>query len=238
MARGRRIAGTRVRRELDMGRMALGLSMPGIDPRSWVEYGTVGTVGGTEKPDFTNGNAVLVTQDGIEVDVLVGISQTPMTCRHGTAYGGAVFVTPIYPGQHVLVLIPGGDLGNVGEILRVLGGPHTRLPIGEDRKPLFQNDRALLYAGEGVSLDLRTAGGARALLDPQGNVVLNEGDQGVARKGDTTKLTMSAQDVALLAAALLATGGFTPSGGPPGPGTEIVFADGEVTSASETVKAG
>ncbi len=61
---------------------------------------------------------------------------------------------------------------------------------------------------------------------------------GVARLGDSTRLRLSADDIATLAAALLATGVFTPSGSPPAPAAPVEFSDGAITAASATVKSG
>lgn len=230
-----RRAGTNIRRDPDMGRIALGLSRPGMDPRTWVEYGTVASVGGEEAPDFGDGNAVLVTQDGVDVDVVVGMDESPVTCRWGLTFGRFVFVPPISVGDHVMCLFPGGDLGTVGEIVKILSGPHSRIPVGPDRMPLFQNDRALLYA-DGVPIDVRTSGGARVLVDGA-QVVLNEGTRGVARVEDSTKLTLSSLDLVALAAKLVGAGLVLPGGGGPPP-TPITFEEGEITGASGTVKAG
>lgn len=235
--RAREPAGTSVRREVDVARMAASLERPGIDPRAWVEYGTVATVGGsTGVPDFSDPNAIVVDPNGVDVDVVVGVDEHPLTCRWGITAGDVFIVPPIRPGDHVMVLIPGGDLGNVGEIVKILPGPHTPLPLGPDRVPLFGNDRLLIFAGS-VPIDLRTKGGARLVLGQDGTVVANEGTEGVARRGDSTKLTMSSGDVAALAARMVAAGLVLPGGGGP-PALPIEFAGGEVTGSSATVKAG
>jgi hypothetical protein len=218
--------------------MAAGLAGPGIDTRSWVEYGTVATVGGdTGVPNFADPTAVVVDPNGVEVDVVLGTDEHPTTCRWGITAGRAFIVPPISPGDHVLVLIPNGDLGNVPEIVKILPNLDSApFPLDDQGMPVFRNDRLLVFA-RGVPVDIRTDGGASLSVNPDGTVVANGGTAGVARQGDTTKLTLSEADITALAVALLATGGFTPAS-TPGPGTEIVFAGGEITGASASVKAG
>jgi len=62
----------------------------------------------------------------------------------------------------------------------------------------------------------------------------------IARKGDTVTTTTTGVEIVALAAALLATGAFVPSGSPPAPPPEPFpqFASGEITSGSTIVKAG
>lgn len=246
----RRGRGTDVRGEPDLARIAAGLARPGIDTRVWVERGTVATVGGESGvPDFGDGNAILVDTAGVDVDVVLGTDEHPVTCRWGLTYGDVCIVPPIRPGDHVLVEIPGGDLANVPEIIKVLAGTADPVPTGGDGMPLFKNDRLLIHA-RNVPIDLRTAGGARVLMAQDGTVVLNEGERGVARVKDATKLAMQPQEVVKLAAALLATGAFLPTGSPPAPPppampadedfptASVIFESGEIVAGSGTVKAG
>lgn len=68
---------------------------------------------------------------------------------------------------------------------------------------------------------------------------LNSGNVGVARLNDTTQLSLNGIDIQALAAALLTTLAFTPTGSPPIPATiPVIFTGGQITSASPTVKAG
>lgn len=90
-----------VSRRVDVLRTAEAMSMPGIDPRGWIEYGII-----DDDPD-----AISVEQGGVFVDVTLQPSGKPVTCRWGGIYaapGGAVFF-PIRRGDEVIVLIPGGD---------------------------------------------------------------------------------------------------------------------------------
>lgn len=227
-----------------------GMARPGMDTRSWVEYGTVATVGGADgAPDFGDGDAIVVTPEGIYVDVVLGVDLHPTPCRYGHQHGKVFVLFPIRPGDLVEVTIPGGDLAAGPSISKVLGGDHTTIPVGPDGLPLFQNDRALIVA-DGVPVDIRTTGGARILVNPDGTVVINEGELGAARLKDSTKLGMQPEEVLQLAAALLATGMFVPGPGPPAPPppasppdpdfptAAVIFTSGEITGASGTVKVG
>lgn len=61
-------------------------------------------------------------------------------------------------------------------------------------------------------------------------------DKKVARVDDTVQLALGALDIQTLAASLLATGAFYPSGSPPAPGTPVTFTDGKITSGNDKVK--
>ena len=234
--RGRRKMGTSVRREFDMASFARGLERPGLDTRMWVEWGTVATVGDAGDVDYGDGDGVVISPGSVDVDVVIEPHQIPVTCRYGLSAGDFFFIPPIRPGDLVLVLLPGGDPSAVGKILCVEPNPNDPLPVEEDGKPVFRNDRVHLFAKD-VPIEVRTAGGARLVLAQDGSVTVNQGSQGAARKGDSTKLTLSAADVTALAVALLATGGFTPASAP-GPGTLVEFDGGEVTGGSDSVKIG
>lgn len=238
MRRGRKRIGTNIRRELDMSQIGEGLKRPGLDTRLWVTRGTVASVRGEdEQPDFTDSNAVLITPKGVEVDVFLDLYEQMVTCTYGLQAGDAWIVGPINPGDLVVVILPDGEFGAVPRIVAVEAGPHTQMPLEEDRKPVFRNDRLHIFT-KTVPIEIRTAGGARVVLDQDGTVNMNQGEQGVARLQDTTQLTMQPPDIAALATALLATGVFVPSGNPPSPAGPLIFTDGEITSASDTVKAG
>jgi hypothetical protein len=72
-----------------------------------------------------------------------------------------------------------------------------------------------------------------------GNVIVNEGDKGCARVDDAVKVTLGSFDVQLLAAALLTTGAFVPTGIPPIPATTPPQdVTGAITAGSATVKVG
>lgn len=66
-------------------------------------------------------------------------------------------------------------------------------------------------------------------------VIINDGNNPVARKGDAVKVTLSPQDIQTLASALLATGGFQPASAPM-PGPSVTLTGGEIIEGSDTVK--
>ena len=73
------------------------------------------------------------------------------------------------------------------------------------------------------------------LINDDGIHTINGGTNLAAREGDTTQLTLVASDVNALAAALLASGAFTPSGSPPAAVAPITFTGGEITSGTNEV---
>lgn len=219
--------------------------MPGIDPRLWVSYGTVGTVDDDGNVDPTDWQSIHVGPEGVEVDVLLEPSRIPTTCHYfGMAGGRAATVTaPIRPGDLVLVTLPGGDTSDMPVISAIMHSEAHPVPVGPDRLPIFKNDSVFVWA-EDVPVDIRTKGGARIRVNQDGTVEVNEGTLGVARKTDPVEVTISGLPAALngvyaLAASLLATGLFVPAGVPPpaAPVPDVVPA-GTITKASGTVKAG
>lgn len=223
----------------DVAKLRESIKGAGIDTRYWCSYGTVATVGDDGQENFTNPHAVHVAPDGVYCDVVLQPSLMAVTCRYpGMAGGGGIqVISPVHPGDEVLVVLPDGVPSGPPVIVTVLHSQYSQVPLGTDRKPLAQNDRVLVYAGS-VPIDLRTAGGGRVQINQDGTVVLDEGTRGVARLQDTTKLTMTPQDILALAAQLLATGLFLTPGTPPTPPAPVVFTSGEITSASSRVKAG
>jgi hypothetical protein len=221
----------------DAARVARATARAGNDLREWIAYGTVAAMTGKDGgPSYTDPDAVVITPKSVDVDVVLEPHGYPAPCRWGVQSGKVFISTPIHPGDQVMVLIPGGDVAMVPEILRIITCPHSPIPTDDAGMPLFKNDRCLIYAN-GVPVDLRTSGGARVILDGD-QVNMNEGSKGVARTEDATKLTLSQDDLAALAPRILAPPGT--AGGPctAAPGPPLVFEDGEITGGSETVKAG
>lgn len=239
-----RSRGAQARHSLDIRRVAEAIKGQGIDPRLWASYGTVAVVSEDGEVDYEDPNAVYVGPEGVEVDVILEPLDIPAVCKYAGMEGGCsvTVVAPIRAGDRVLVICPDGDLTSP-TIVAVLHSAACPMPVDPDDprgRSLFKNDRTLIYAREAAGpIDIRTEGGARLEMTQGGEVVANQGDRGVARIQDTTKLTMSPADIQALAANLLLTGAFTPSGsGPNPPPAGQEFADGEITSSSDTVKAG
>ena len=232
--------GTGTHRPLDSAALAKVVERAGIDPRHWSSYGTVCTLNDDGSFNFDDPLSVYTSPDGCHVDVLIHPVLQHVTCRYSGVQGGSAgtIYTPIQPGDEVLVIIPDGDLRQAPVITRILSAEHSRLPMGPDRKPLWQNDRILIH-GNTVPVEIRTAGGGHILVAMDGTVTVNDGTKGAARLDDTTKLTMSPADIAALATLqLLATGVFMPSGSSPTAASPIEFDGGQITSASATVKVG
>lgn len=146
------------RKALDVRRMAAGLAAPGIDPRTWVSYGTVCTVGDDGEPDFSDENAVFIDGAGVEVDVRLEPLNTVVTCVYAGVQGGArvSIFSPIKAGDRVLVTLPDGDGLGPPVIKAILHSAASQLPM-ESGLPIFQNDRLLIYS-EGQDVDVRAIG--------------------------------------------------------------------------------
>lgn len=242
-------------RSLDMQRIASALAGPGMDPRLWVSYGTVSTGAITSGPDddqqtfdVTDPHAVAISAAGVAVDVVLEPSMQLVTCHYAGVQGGmdCVVLAPIFVGDRVLVVMPDGTLGGSGPpvIVAILNSDSEQIPLGPDRKPLFQNDRVLIWAKE-VPIDIRTEGGSRIQVNEDGTVIVNEGTKGVARIQDQVQVPLSGLPIATdgiyaLATSLLLTGLFVASPSPPVPPPDVpdVTTNGTITSASETVRAG
>lgn len=240
---------------VDVSAMARGLAIPGGDTRHWISYGTVAAVVDENgNPDTTDSNVVVISPAGVDVDVVLEPGGYPVTCKHGIAAGTIYICGPIHVGDQVLCGIPEGDVSMVPKILAIISGPNGAadvVPVDGDGNPIFQNDRLLLYA-RGVPIDMRTDGGAQALLNPDGsiaitagggnNTVLNGGSKGVARVGDPILTTLSATDIANIANSMISAGLVSP-GSPTAPPNPVTLnqddtGTNEIQSGSGTVFAG
>lgn len=160
----------------DPRRLGRALAQEGMDLRHWVSYATVASVGGEDgTPDYGDANAVVITPAGVEVDVVLEPSGYPITCRHGISAGTVFICTPIHAGDQVVVGIPDGNVSMVPEILKVIPGSSNPIPVGDDGKPVFKNDAALVFA-KGVPIDLRTDGGGWVRITPDGQILLGGPD--------------------------------------------------------------
>lgn len=220
---------------IDFRRLGKSIQGPGTDTRHWVSWGTVAKVGGDGGPDYAGDGAVVVSPQSVDVDVILEPSMHPVTCRYGHQAGKVHLLMPIAPGDSVLVIIPDGDESMIPKIVSVEPAGDRQIPVGDDKLPLFKNDRALIYA-DGVPIDLRTRGGARVEVD-DGEVRLNMGTKGVARVDDDVTTTVSPDEVGELAASMIAGGLVSPGGGGGSP-TPVQLRGGKIVSGSETVKAG
>lgn len=174
--------GTATPAPLDVGRMGEMLRQAGIDPRHWLSYGTVGIVKEDGTFDPTDPHAVYVQSTGVSVDVLLHPLNQPVTCRYSGQQGGASssIYCPIHPGDEVLVGIPDGDMRLPPAVLLVMNADHSRLPLGNDQKPLWQNDRILLHS-KGTKIQIRTDDGTNLEVRPDGTIEASQPGGAIVR---------------------------------------------------------
>lgn len=186
--RGR--GGTSVRQTPDTGRLATALSMAGIDPRYWVSYGTVGVEKDDGTVDFTDPLAVFISPEGVEVDVCLEPLGIVVTCLYTGVQGGdkVSMMSPIEPGDRVLVNLPDGDTAGPPAIEAILHSANNPMPVGEDGLPIFQNDRLLIWAAADVPVDMQQAGGSRVELRTNGDIVGTPADGSKVKWGGETDL--------------------------------------------------
>lgn len=140
--------------------------------------------------------------------------------------GGAYIDMPIKAGDYCLILFNDRNIDSWWSTANVADPPTKR-------KHSLSDGFAI------VGFNPKTK-----VLDQDGEFVRILGTSGpgaeaeAARKGDSTKLTMSGTDIVSLATVLLATGAFIPTGSPPAPGASVVFSGGEITGGSAEVKIG
>lgn len=178
--------GTGVSRGWDAQKIGAAISGPGVDTRCWLSLGIVATVKDVSASEITNPldviddtdqSAIIIGAEGVEVDVVLLPSMDPITCRVPSGGAKTTVDAPISPGDEVLVAIPNGLPGKGGVIVDVMNSAADRLPLGDDDKPLFKNDRYLIWADE-IPIDLRT-GPVRILMKPDTNEILFGTDEAV-----------------------------------------------------------
>ncbi len=154
----------------DMRLFAEALKSMDIDLRHWSSYGTVGTVGEDGDFDPNDEEAVHIAPDGVWVDVLLQPLLIPIPARVQLGVGGSKvsLQVPIEPGDEVLVIMPDGVFANGPVVTAILNSQSAKIPLGGDNKPIFQNDRVLLFS-EDVPIDLRTKAGAKVRVEADGS---------------------------------------------------------------------
>ena len=162
------------------------MAAPGMDLRNWLSYGTVATVDDEGNVHHDDPHAISQGAEGVEVDVYVESLDKLVTCHYAGVHGGPnVYIgAPIKPGDRVVVGMPeGDDAGCV--ILAILNSAAQPVPLGPDKKPIFQNDRLLVWS-KAVPIDLRVQGGPQVLIEQAGNVTVTA--KNVTVKADSTQL--------------------------------------------------
>jgi len=171
MAATRHRFGTNIRNSIDSENFRKAARSVGADLRYWCSNGTVATVD-TETGEFNPNDkaAVWNASDGVDVDVKLEPLMIPVTCRYaGIQAGDVTILAPIRPGDIVKCDFPDGDLTG-GIITNILHSRSNRQPT-DSGKPIFGNDRLLIYA-KSVPIDIRTAGGVQITLDQDGNATV------------------------------------------------------------------
>lgn len=170
---------------VDVAKIREAVKGAGIDPRYWVSYGSVASVGDNGDINFTDSSAIHIAPDGVYCDVVLHPSQLAVTCRYtGMAGGpGIQVISPIKVGDEVLVVFPSGSPSGPPVIVQVMHSNYTQVPLGDNRFPIFQNDRILVYSQD-VPVDLRNGSGTRLEVGDQGVSTLT-GDKVVLASGDT-----------------------------------------------------
>ncbi len=139
-----------IRKNIDVRKLAKAIASSGIDTRHWVSYGTVGLVDSNNEINYTDKAAIYIGPQGVEVDVILEPSGIPVVCKYNGIQGGAntVFLSPINPGDQVVVVIPEGNPTIPPVIVGIINSDYTKVPIGDDNLPIFKNDRVMLYSME------------------------------------------------------------------------------------------
>jgi hypothetical protein len=166
--------------------MARSLRAPGIDPRTWIAQGTVGTtsVDGAFNP--TDGQAIYIDQDGVLVDVQVILHNGevwPTTARYNGLYGGPglTIYAPIRPGDEVLVAFPSGNV-ETGVIIGRMNNPgqpirgDTPGATPGDEPPTWQNDRLVINASEPLQIKAPSVTIEAGIVTINGRTVVDSTD--------------------------------------------------------------
>ena len=177
--------GTSIRRGVNAQALAEALAMPGNDLRYWVSHGTVCTVGDDGKINTKDPNAIWIGPEGVECDVRLEPLNIHVCAQYaGISAGDVTIYPPIHPGDRVLVNLPEG-FAHLPIIVAILHSRSSKQPLGTDRKPIFDNQRLLVYA-KTAAIDVRNAGGVQVLIEQDGKVTTTA--KNVVVKADTTML--------------------------------------------------
>jgi hypothetical protein len=162
--------GTDIRTGFDQGNLRKAGTGIGTDLRYWVGQGTVASINGDGEFNFTDPKAIWNGPEGVTVDVRMEPLDIPIACQYaGESAGGVTIMTPITPGDRVLVECPDGDL-TTPIITKILQSGSNRQP-SEGGRPIFDNRRLLVYA-KAVPIDLRTSDKTRILMEQNGTVTV------------------------------------------------------------------
>lgn len=179
---------SRIRQRLDVRRLGVAVSYPGIDPRIWLAYGRVDDDADAVRWDSALGWLADVTLLG------GGVDQEGATCRMGQVFGADQqgSFQPLVGGELVVVLVPEGDLNVAPVIVGMLASPDLPVPgsvngqtIDED----FAKAAHILVTEKNVQQEVgekwRTSATSRATLEaPEVRLANEDADQDFVRGND------------------------------------------------------
>ena len=164
-----RSTSTTIRREFDQAALREAVKGEGVDLREWSSYGVVGTL--DEEGNLVTGDDnIYIAPAGCTVDVVLLPLNIPIPCRYAGIAGGedTLIFAPIEPGAEVRVSLPSGDLREPPVIESVLHNQSQKMPLGDDKKPRWQNDRVLVFHGK-KPIELRQGSGTVVRLETDGS---------------------------------------------------------------------
>lgn len=166
--------GTRVTGGLDVQALRGGLASPGLDTRYWCGRGTVATVDDSGEVNHSDPHAVLISPEGVECDVILyPLDQRVTAVWAGGMAGDCSDISPIHPGDEVLVECPDGELV-MPVITAILHSRSNKQPMTAG-KPIFDNKRRLIYMAKG-DLDIRVASGKAEIAAGGTTVQVNQNE--------------------------------------------------------------
>lgn len=173
--RGNRSTSSTVRKEFDRALLRKAVEGEGIDLREWSSYGVVGTLD-EEGNLLTSDDNIYMAPAGVTVDVVLLPSGIPIPCRYAGIAGGedTLIFAPIEPGAEVRVSLPSGDLREPPVIESVLHNQSQKMPLGDDKKPRWQNDRVLVFHGT-KPIELRQGSGSVVRMETDGEISMVPG---------------------------------------------------------------
>lgn len=149
--------------------MREGIASPGMDTRYWSSLGTVGTIDAEGEFHPDDPHAVWIGPEGVECDVRLEPLEQMVVALWG-AGGDVADISPIHPGDQVIVECPGGDPSTPPVITKIIHSRANKQPMVSGT-PIFDNKRRLIYARRGA-IDVRTAGGVEVHLEQDGTATL------------------------------------------------------------------
>jgi hypothetical protein len=160
MRHGGHSFGTRHVGSFDTAAMREGLASPGMDTRYWISRGTVGTMGDDGTFDATDPNAIWTGPEGVECDVKLEPLEQMVTALWSKGSAECSDISPIRPGDQVVVENPGGDLMSP-VIIALVHSRGAKQPMTAG-VPIFDNKRRLIYQAT-TDLDIRCVAGKASI---------------------------------------------------------------------------